>query len=202
MTRVADSFCPELPDGAAKALMKRKSTWNLAYLPPAFLLLAMTLLAARTPAFSQTGQGAVVGALIDPTGAVVVGAVVTLTNIESGIARKTTSNDEGLYRFNGIEPGAYSLNISAQDLDELTEGNILVTAGQTPVIDKQLKWNTRPVVVSIKVGGGPLPPTPEPSAKAQPVGVSNQSAAPPIRHHRPRHLSHKRHHHRHNRRQR
>jgi hypothetical protein len=63
------------------------------------LLSVLMLLATSMSALAQPSRGAVSGAVSDPTSAVIVGAFVTLTNIETSVTRTTTSNEEGLYRF-------------------------------------------------------------------------------------------------------
>ena len=65
-------------------------------LPIALFLAAGTLLA-------QTVSTQILGLVTDSTGAVVPGAVVTATRVETGDVRSTTSNDTGNYIFSLLE---------------------------------------------------------------------------------------------------
>src|SRR5688500_19474734 len=64
------------------------------------------LVSAQSPATSQ-----VHGTISDQTGAVLVGAIVTL--VSSTGEKKTTSSDRrGTYRFEQLPPGRYTLNVA------------------------------------------------------------------------------------------
>lgn len=67
-----------------------------------FVLLCL-LLGAGT-IFAQT-FGEISGEVRDPSGAVVAGATITLTNIGTNAARTTESNDVGVYAFPAVPPG-------------------------------------------------------------------------------------------------
>src|SRR5689334_14822907 len=105
--------------------VKKSVSRILAVLLPTLLLLATSLLT-----FAQASRGAICGIISDSTGAVIVGAFVTLTHLETGVTRTATSTDEGFYRFEAIAPGTYSVKITARDFDELTQADVIVTANQ------------------------------------------------------------------------
>jgi carboxypeptidase family protein len=151
------------------------------------LLSVLMLIATGMPAFAQTSRGAVSGAVSDPTGAVVVGAFVTLTNIETSVTRTTTSGNEGLYRFEAVEPGSYAVKITARDLDESTQADVIVTANQTAQVVTQLKWSTEPTVYVTVESGPSFLPSPRSLHPASPQRVSRRSPARQTRAHRARH---------------
>lgn len=62
---------------------------------------------------AQTSKGILAGVVRDPTGAVVAGAQVVLTSELTGEVRETTSNNEGAYRLEAVNPSVYSLHIEA-----------------------------------------------------------------------------------------
>ena len=76
------------------------------------LILSATLLFSTT-ALAQTSRGTVTGTVTDPNGAVIAGAEVTLTSAQTKLNRVTTSNSEGLYRLEAVDPGSYSIKITA-----------------------------------------------------------------------------------------
>jgi hypothetical protein len=58
---------------------------------------------------AQTSRGTVTGTTLDPTGAVIGGARVTLTGVETGVRLSTDSNETGVYRFDAVDLGVYDL---------------------------------------------------------------------------------------------
>lgn len=111
------------------------------------LVLASLLLA--TGAFAQTSVGTVEGTVKDEQGAVLPGAVATLTGPRG--AQSATTDAKGQYRFVGVQPAAYSLKIelgtsfAAQTLD------VTVGLGKTQTVDITLKVAS--VAESITVRG-------------------------------------------------
>ncbi len=76
-------------------------------------LLGMLILFATAPlSFAQT-SGTIRGTVKDPQGAVVPGAIVTLTGQRGG-DRQVKTSDEGSYVFTSVDPGAYTLKIEMQ----------------------------------------------------------------------------------------
>src|ERR1700674_5578464 len=64
--------------------------------------------------FSQGITGDVLGTISDRSGAVVPGAKVTLTGVETGISSATISDDVGNSLFAQLKPGHYRLEISKE----------------------------------------------------------------------------------------
>ncbi len=85
---------------------------------------------ALSPVFAQVTTGSLVGTVTDPTGAVVPGAVVKVTNTENGQVRETTSNEEGNYRFTNLLPGsAYLLEVTSGNFAPFRAENIIIRIG-------------------------------------------------------------------------
>ena len=64
-------------------------------------------------ALAQSGDAEITGIVKDPTGTAVAHAALTLTNIDSGVARNVVSDADGRYRFFAIPPGNYALKTEA-----------------------------------------------------------------------------------------
>jgi hypothetical protein len=75
-------------------------------------LLAMMCLLAIS-AFAQSDNASISGIVKDPSGAVVAGASVTVTNEGTGFERKTTTNESGFYTITNIQPGFYNVTVEA-----------------------------------------------------------------------------------------
>jgi len=74
--------------------------------------LAMVCILAMA-AFAQSDNASISGIVKDPSGAVVTGATVTVTNESIGFERKTTTNESGFYTVPNIQPGFYTVTVEA-----------------------------------------------------------------------------------------
>lgn len=74
--------------------------------------LAMVCILALA-AFAQSDNASISGIVKDPSGAVVTGATVTVTNEAIGFERKTTTNESGFYTVPNIQPGFYTVTVEA-----------------------------------------------------------------------------------------
>jgi hypothetical protein len=114
---------------------------------PSYLLrrIAFTFFAILFPAFSltplraQSTFGAILGTVRDPSGALVPGAEVTLTNTETTAARTVTADAAGNFAFNNIDVGKYSLAIAASGFEKYSLPEIILTARETRRVDAELK---------------------------------------------------------------
>ncbi len=62
---------------------------------------------------AQTSNGTVIGAVTDSTGSAIVGATVTITSLDNGAVRTTTTNQDGTYRIESVLAGVYNISASA-----------------------------------------------------------------------------------------
>src|SRR4026208_1360622 len=73
-------------------------------------LILVLLLALVGSAIAQSTVGTIVGTVTDPSGAVLVGVKVTVTNTATSIARTVSSDETGNYSLLRLLPGTYSIN--------------------------------------------------------------------------------------------
>ncbi|MBL8234384.1 MAG: TonB-dependent receptor, partial [Bryobacterales bacterium] len=73
------------------------------------LLLALVGLNAPTSVFAQEARGSILGRVVDPTGATVVGATVTVTSEAMGTKQVFKTNEAGTYIATYLIPGLYTL---------------------------------------------------------------------------------------------
>jgi hypothetical protein len=104
-----------------------------------FLLLAgLALLAASVPAVAQLGTGTIEGSVLDPTGAVIPDARVTLKNTATGVERTLTTDSTGRYRAVALEPGLYTIKAEKSGFRAVERADVQVTVGTTTVVDISL----------------------------------------------------------------
>ncbi|HEX8721074.1 MAG TPA: TonB-dependent receptor [Pyrinomonadaceae bacterium] len=125
-----------------------------------FRLLGTALLACllsfQPLTFAQTSRGTVGGIVSDPAGAVVPGASVTLTNVETNVSRTATTNGEGAYRFDAVELGTYTVKVAAAGFGELSKTNVVVLANQTATVDAQLQPGGQNITVDVTADAGAI----------------------------------------------
>lgn len=89
---------------------------------------------------TQNGLNAsLVGTVLDPNGAVVPGATVTLINEESKQEQTIASNSDGEYKFQSIETGSYTLRVDANGFVRTDLTNIEVQGSGERRIDTTLE---------------------------------------------------------------
>ena len=76
------------------------------------ILLAMTTLIS--PLCAQTDSGTVKGTVTDGTGAIVPGAVITLTSTQTGQVRSTKTDSTGVFDLESVPRGQYKAHVEAQ----------------------------------------------------------------------------------------
>ena len=94
------------------------------------LLLAALLCLVLIPgAFGQV-NAVLGGTVADPSGAVIPGATVRATNVNTGIVTTRTTNEVGVYEFPSLQPGQYTLTASFQGFRNSTLTNLDLGQGQ------------------------------------------------------------------------
>src|SRR5690242_6998580 len=88
--------------------ISRNTEWmkGVLALAAAFILFSGSTLA-------QSGTSSVNGTVVDAQGQVVAGATIKLISTGQGSSRTTTSDGSGVFAFNAVAPGEYSLEIEA-----------------------------------------------------------------------------------------
>ena len=90
-------------------------------------------------AWSQEPTGEIIGTVLDPSGAVVSGAAVTVTNTSTGATRTLTSNSAGVYIAPALTPGIYSVRVTMRGFITNVRNNVEVAVGQQIRMDFSLQ---------------------------------------------------------------
>jgi hypothetical protein len=91
------------------------------------LLLVIVLAAICTPyLIAQEYRGRIEGLVTDQSKAVVPGATVTLLNVKTGVRVVRQSSDTGLYLFDLVDPGTYTVTIEANGFNKFIQQNVVV----------------------------------------------------------------------------
>ena len=88
---------------------------------------------------AQDARGRVQGLVIDASNAAIVGANVTLVNINTNVRTVRQTNDTGLYRFDYVDPGVYTITIESTGFSRFTRENFEIRAQADITVDATLK---------------------------------------------------------------
>src|SRR5215471_12992336 len=97
------------------------------------------LLIVITAASAQEFRGALKGTITDPNGAVVPGATVTVRNVGTNLEATVTTNQDGSYEFPLLQPGEYSLSVSAQGFNTTTREGVQIRVADKLTLDVQMQ---------------------------------------------------------------
>jgi hypothetical protein len=120
----------------------------------ALSLILLTLAPAALPA--QTTFATITGTVTDSSGAVIRGAAVTATHIETAVATKTTTNDDGVYTVPQLREGPYLLSISAPGFREFLATDVLLVTRDVRRIDATLQAGGFEDAVKVTAGSAPI----------------------------------------------
>ncbi len=114
-------------------------------------LVCLLLTATFTPhtLLAQIDTGGITGTVTDPSGAVVPGATITLTNDSTGVSLATKSTSTGTYSLNAIRPGSYTLRGEAPGFQTFIDNGLQVHVQNTLTID--IKFATGAVQQQVTV---------------------------------------------------
>ena len=97
---------------------------------PASIVIALTLLLSAARCVGQVDQGAITGQVQDPSGAVVPNALVTVTNVDTGLALQIRTNATGTYVVSPIKIGNYTVTATSEGFETVTRDHLHVDAQQ------------------------------------------------------------------------
>ncbi|MFY9680566.1 MAG: carboxypeptidase regulatory-like domain-containing protein [Candidatus Sulfotelmatobacter sp.] len=128
-------MCPKVmcPKVMCLETMSRKTI----FLQTVCLIALSLLLPALLPA--QGASGRIIGRVADPTGAVLSGAKVTLTNQATAISRDATTNESGDYSFVEVAPGTYTVQFELTGFKKNIQKNIIVDVNQVVTLNSTLQ---------------------------------------------------------------
>lgn len=105
---------------------------------------------AATGAMGQlSGKGQITGSVSDKTGAVIPNAQVTALNTATGIIASTQTTGAGVYTFSALDPGTYTVSVTAPGFEKLTQQNIHVNAMESVDYDPVLTIGRADVQVTV-----------------------------------------------------
>ena len=112
--------------------------------------LLLSLLLVVTALFGQGERATVTGSVADTTGAIVVGASVSIRNTATNVVTRTTSNAAGIYYLTSLPPGRYELRIEQGGFRPSVVNDIPLGAGLTATFNVTLEVSAVAEAVEVR----------------------------------------------------
>jgi hypothetical protein len=96
------------------------------------------------------------GSVVDPQGAVVAGATVTVTNTATGISKSVKTQEDGAYQITALPPGTYQVTFEAQGFSREVAKGLQLTVGQHLVYDGHMKVGLATETVEVSADNAPV----------------------------------------------
>ena len=100
---------------------------------------------------AETGQ--ITGTVTDPSGAIVAGAKVTATDVNTSASRTATTNGAGSYTITNLQPSTYDVNVEGSGFAKFTR-RVEVTVGSKNEVSAQMSVTGGGTTVEVTAEGG------------------------------------------------
>jgi hypothetical protein len=101
--------------------------------------------------FAQNSTGIISGRVTDPSGAVVAGAAITITQTETNVDYASGTNSDGLFRAVGLPTGTYRVTVNAAGFKKSVRDGLLLRIGENQ--DLEVKLEVGAVAETVEVTG-------------------------------------------------
>jgi Carboxypeptidase regulatory-like domain/TonB dependent receptor-like, beta-barrel len=124
--------------------MIEKRSWKVFFLTLCFLLTLGVV------AYSQGTSGTFTGTVTDPSGAIVPGAAITVTNQATGVKYNLTSNAQGVYYLASVPPGHYTFEVRKQGFQTYSSRDVEMTVDYVQRLDIKLTVGSETTTVTVE----------------------------------------------------
>src|SRR5215467_9727539 len=102
------------------------------------LILTVVMLLAAEQVHAQGATATISGTVLDPTGAAIPGASITVKNLGTAFTQTVVSDDQGRYLAPELPIGEYEVQGSLMGFQTVVRSGIQLTVGSRPVVDLKL----------------------------------------------------------------
>jgi hypothetical protein len=113
--------------------------------------IAIILLMANAGLWAQTtiSSGSIVGVVTDPSGAVLPGAKVTITNVATGQTIEVTTNSAGAYNSGTLQPGNYKVDVATRGFSTVSQ-TVTVRVGNTSTVNAKMALGKESTTIEVQ----------------------------------------------------
>lgn len=126
-------------------------------------LFVLIVLAWPPHLLAQSGEGAIQGQVLDPSGSSVVNASVVVAT-PAGNSLLAATNRDGIFELKGLAPGKYSLQVIVQGFENYKDDDVVVTAGEIRHLKIKLAIATQQEKVVVSENAPTVEVSPEKNA--------------------------------------
>jgi len=104
-----------------------------------------------TPPTNVQPGGCILGTVLDPNGAEIPGAVVTLENTSSKTDRTLTTDDSGFFKFDSVEPGVFTITVTSSGFVPWVSDNLSLHPDQSvdiPSVELHIASTTSEIMIT------------------------------------------------------
>jgi len=115
----------------------------------AAVLLCLWVVTAGWGYPQTTGRGNITGTVSDPSGAVVVGATVTATNMATNISSSSISNRTGYFEIDSLDAATYAISVTVSGFQKLVQTGVILNSSAVVTLPLKLKVGAPTEVVTV-----------------------------------------------------
>src|SRR3989440_7228687 len=112
------------------------------------LLLCVLVLGTAAQVLGQ--DATIVGTVTDPSGSVIANVKITITNLETGLAHVTTTNDAGQYVAVDVHIGHYNIKAEASGFKVAEQKGLVLQVGDRTRVDFQMALGAASETVTVE----------------------------------------------------
>ena len=112
----------------------------------------LTSVLAIASALPQGTTSRVVGNVLDPNGAAVSDAIVTLTNEATQVSFTTNTSSGGTYVFDSVQVGTYSITVEKAGFKKLVSAGNVLSIGQPTTVNLTIELGQVAETVEVRSG--------------------------------------------------
>ncbi|HZL28207.1 MAG TPA: TonB-dependent receptor [Acidobacteriaceae bacterium] len=127
----------------------RPAAWLLSLATAALSLLTICLLMCPAASAQLAGKGQITGKIADASSAAIPGAVIVLTNDATGVSTTTKSTGTGDYVIPTLDPGIYTVTVTAPGFDKLTQKNVHINALESQTFSPKLVIGAETTTITV-----------------------------------------------------
>src|SRR5438105_2131899 len=118
----------------------------------AFAGTAVAVLCLSLIGYGQTTNATIMGRVLDPSKAAVVGADVQATNVDNGTTYKGATNGTGLFSIPGVSPGNYRISVTKPGFRSIVKPDVVLHLQEVVQLNFDLPVGSASEVITVTAG--------------------------------------------------